>query len=194
MSTTLEAESPTAAEEAAAAIEAENQAALEAHAAELERRAAAGQFEESAGITAEQEAGESLTQEQREATAEHDGAPKRKARKPRAPEQGNLAGGWEELIGGEQPSESKVKIAGGAIKPANAPEVIRKGSRHRVLVDLVATGYAATDKLDHATGEISSTSETRTLKIIGAQFLDPEDYIASAEDGTDVAAEAAADA
>lgn len=153
-------------------LEAETPTAEAEAAAELEAAAASGQFDGSA------ETG--MTQSEREASADFDA--------PAA--QGNLAGGWEEIIGGNSPTESKVAIRGGAIQPVNAPRVLRKGTRHRVLMDVVVTGYGTDDTLDSNTGEVSSTKEVRKLKVVGAQFLNPEDYIAQADDGTDVAAEA----
>jgi hypothetical protein len=129
-----------------------------------------------------------LTQAEREATVGWN--PETATDTPRAPQQGTFAGEWETLIGGNRPTESKVKIVGGAISPTNAPETLLKGSRHRVLVEVVAVGYNARDRLDKETGEVASTGETRLLQIDGARFLDPEEYVTSeSAPGEDVTGE-----
>ncbi len=83
-----------------------------------------------------------------------------------------LSDAWETIVGGEKPTESKIRIVGGAIHPTNAPDGgVKKGGRYRVEVDVVATGYGSDDTLDAESGEVASTSETRKLKITGARFL-----------------------
>ena len=79
---------------------------------------------------------------------------------------------WDALVGGNMPTEIKVRVVGGAISPANDPESpLVKGSRHRVVIDVVSTGFGVDDTLDSETGEVASTRSTRKLKITGARFL-----------------------
>lgn len=79
---------------------------------------------------------------------------------------------WDTLIGGNMPTESKVRVVGGAVSPANEPEKpLVKGSRHRIVIDVVSTGYGVDDTLDSETGEVASTRSTRKLKITGARYL-----------------------
>lgn len=207
MSPTLEAESETAADEAAAAIaETENAAALEAaqlaaRAEELEAAAASGQFEEAAGVAGEQAAGEAsgdapLTQEQREASAEHDPAePKQKRRRrSKANEQGNLAGGWEELIGGAMDNELKLALSKpAAVQLENVPEKLLKGSVHRLVLTVKVTGFASDDTLDPETHDVASTSGKRKLRVTAGSFLESNEYIATTDDDDVEAAVAAAD-
>lgn len=169
MSTALEAENAEAAEEAAAALEAEDQAKADA--------AEASRLSEEAAATG-------MTQAEREAAAEHDGGSPdngTRTRKKRAPAQGNLAGGWEELIGGNSPSESKINLSGPSFQPVNPPENIRKGAKFRILVEVTATGYAVDDTLDSETHEVSSTKEKRKLRVTGGRFLEPDEYVVDGE-------------
>lgn len=79
---------------------------------------------------------------------------------------------WMHIVGGEQPSESKIRIVGGAISPVNLPDGgVKSGGRYRIEVDVLATGYGADGTVDKASGEIASVAETRKLKITGARFL-----------------------
>lgn len=162
--TTLEAGTDAAAEEAADAL-AEEEARRDAENAETARRA------EAAAATG-------MTQEEREQTASFDPAPEKKSRRRAPAAQGNLAGGWEDLIGGNEASESKIKLAAASIMPTNAPEHIRKGATFRLLVEVKATGYSVDDTLDPETHEVASTKEARKLRVTGARFLDPHEYIA----------------
>lgn len=139
----------------------------QARAEELEAAAAAGRYEEAAGITSEQEAGEASGEQP---------SPKPKRGRKRTPPvgaQGDFEGAWKTVIGGERPSESKIKVVGGALQPVGmTADKIKKGGTYQVLVTLQQTGYATDDKLDSATHEVSSTTEVKKLKIIGARFLD----------------------
>jgi hypothetical protein len=86
--------------------------------------------------------------------------------------QGNLDGSWEEIVGGNTPTERKVRIVGGAFQPDNAPAGgIKKGRIYHVVVELRASGYAADDTLDPETKEPASTTETKKLRVIGGHFL-----------------------
>jgi hypothetical protein len=164
VSTALEAGSAEAAEEATAALEAEESARRDAENAETARLAA--------------EAAETgMTQAEREAAAEHDGGSKPKRSRKRAPAQGNLDGGWEEIIGGNSPSESKINLSGPSFQPVNPPAHIRKGAKFRILVEVTATGYAVDDTLDSETHEVSSTKEKRKLRVTGGRFLEPDEYV-----------------
>jgi hypothetical protein len=86
--------------------------------------------------------------------------------------QGNLDGAWEEIVGGNTPTERKIRIVGGAFQPENIPAGgVKKGRIYHVVVELRATGYAADDTLDTETQEPASTKETRKLRAIGGRFL-----------------------
>lgn len=147
---------------------------------------------------AEKAAETGLTQEEREQLAEHDGTaatPPAKPRKRTPGAQGNLAGGWEDLIGGEPDTEIKVSLK----KPAavvfeNQPEKLLKQSVHRILLTVKVTEFVSSDTLDPDTHDVAESKGRRTLRVTSGVFLEPDEYIASAGDDVDVAAQAAADA
>lgn len=93
--------------------------------------------------------------------------------------QGNLDGAWEEIVGGNTPTERKVRITGGAFQPDNIPAGgIQKGRIYHVVVELRATGYSADDTLDAKTREPASTTETKKLRVLGGHFLNADEIAA----------------
>jgi hypothetical protein len=144
---------------------------------------------------AQEAAATGMTQAEREAQAEHDGGvPDAGKRKKRTPQQGNLTGGWEDLIGGEPDTEIKVQLQ----KPAgvqfeNQPEKLLKGSVHRILITVKITEFGSADTLDPETHDVATTKGKRKARVTSGVFLEPDQYIADAGDGVDVAEQAEAD-
>jgi hypothetical protein len=183
-SATLEAGSDTAAQEAEVALQ-----------AEAERLEAAQQLEDAQRRS--QEAAETgLTQAQREALAEHDGgtpdgegpgheppAGKKPRQRAKQPEQGNLEGGWEKLIGGAPDSVIKVSLH----KPAGVefekqPEKLLKQTVHRIMITVKVTEFGSADTLDPETHDVAESKGKRKLRVLSGVFLAPEEYIAGADD------------
>lgn len=168
MSTALEAENAEAAEEAAAAAALEAEDHAKADAAEASR-------------LSEEAAATGMTQAEREAAAEHDGGSPdngTRTRKKRAPAQGNLAGGWEELIGGAPDTDVKVSLKKPvAVHLDNQPEPLRKQTVHRILLTVKVTGWGSDDTLDPETHDVASSLGKRTLRVTGGRFLDPDEYV-----------------
>lgn len=85
---------------------------------------------------------------------------------------------WDDIIGGDLPSEVAMAFAGTAFKVMEVPAGgIKKGKSYVMILDVQAVGHNVMDSLDSETGAVNKTKLTKKVRVRSARFLKPDEVI-----------------
>lgn len=123
---------------------------------------------------------ETLTQEQREEGAEHDGTDDGPDAAALAAIAGDSSGeerqaapplpGFEDLIGGDAPTGAAVRLMGGSVSIDPPPGGFKKGTSYVVRVEARCDEIDFKDERDDETGQVVATIKLAKLKIRNASL------------------------
>jgi hypothetical protein len=85
---------------------------------------------------------------------------------------------WDEIIGGELPTEEAMVFAGTAFKVMEVPAGgLKKGAEYIMVLSVKAVGHSVMDSLDSETGDVSKTKLTKKVRVRSARFLAADEVI-----------------